>query len=113
MTIEYDLVVLGGGTGGYVAAIRASHLGMKTAVVENKKVGVTCLHRCCIPSKGLRRSDEKWSELQNLEPVGLKADQIDFDFTKIQARKVHTGEASHIGGQYLVKKADRDIYHGF
>src|SRR5699024_10033027 len=113
MTNEYDLVVLGGGTGGYVAAIRASQLGMKTAVVENKKVGGTCLHRGCIPSKSLLKSAEKWRDLQNMEQFGLKADQIDFDFTKIQARKEQTVETLHKGGQSLLKKADIDIYHGF
>ena len=113
MTNEYDLVVLGGGTGGYVAAIRASQLGMKTAVVENKKVGGTCLHRGCIPSKSLLKSAEKWRDLQNMEQFGLKADQIDFDFTKIQARKEQTVETLHKGVQSLLKKADIDIYHGF
>lgn len=113
MTNEYDLVVLGGGTGGYVAAIRASQLGMKTAVVENKKVGGTCLHRGCIPSKSLLKSAEKWRDLQNMEQFGLKADQIDFDFAKIQERKEQTVETLHKGVQSLLKNADIDIYHGF
>ncbi len=58
MAKDYDLVVLGGGTGGYVAAIRASQLGMQVAVVENGELGGTCLHRGCIPSKALLRSAE-------------------------------------------------------
>lgn len=58
MAKEYDLVILGGGTGGYVAAIRASQLGLKTAIVEKGKLGGTCLHKGCIPSKALLRSAE-------------------------------------------------------
>lgn len=58
MATEYDLVILGGGTGGYVAAIRASQLGLKTAVVEKRKLGGTCLHKGCILSKALLRSAE-------------------------------------------------------
>ena len=53
MAQEYDLVILGGGTGGYVAAIRASQLGLKTAIVEKENLGGTCLHKGCIPSKAL------------------------------------------------------------
>lgn len=53
MAEEFDLVILGGGTGGYVAAIRAAQLGLKTAVVEKGKLGGTCLHKGCIPSKAL------------------------------------------------------------
>ena len=58
MAKEYDVVILGGGTGGYVAAIRASQLGLKTAIVERDKLGGTCLHKGCIPSKALLRSAE-------------------------------------------------------
>src|SRR5699024_10747019 len=105
MTNEYDLVVLGGGTGGYVAAIRASQLGMKTAVVENKKVGGTCLHRGCIPSKSLLKSAEKWRDLQNMEQFGLKAEELDLEITKIQARKEKTVETFIKGEQSLLKKA--------
>lgn len=62
MAKEYDLVILGGGTGGYVAAIRASQLGWKTAVVEKGKLGGTCLHAGCIPSKALLRSAEVYAQ---------------------------------------------------
>ena len=62
MAKEYDLVVLGGGPGGYVAAIRASQLGLKTAIVEKQKLGGTCLHKGCIPSKALLRSAEVYQQ---------------------------------------------------
>lgn len=113
MTKDYDLVVLGGGTGGYVAAIRASKMGMKTAVVEHQAVGGTCLHKGCIPSKSLLKSAEKWRDLQNIEQFGLKASHIDFDFTDIQARKDSIVNTLHQGVQSLLKKADIDVYHGF
>ena len=67
---EYDIVILGGGTGGYVAAIRAAQLGLKVAVVEKEKLGGTCLHKGCIPSKALLRSAEVYStvkRVRNLE----------------------------------------------
>ena len=65
MAREYDLVILGGGTGGYVAAIRASQLGLKTAIVEKEKLGGTCLHKGCIPSKALLRSAEVYDLAKN------------------------------------------------
>lgn len=61
MAREYDLVIVGGGTGGYVAAIRASQLGLKTALVEKENLGGTCLHKGCIPSKALLRSAEVYA----------------------------------------------------
>ena len=64
MAQEYDLVILGGGTGGYVAAIRASQLGLKTAIVEKGKLGGTCLHKGCIPSKALLRSAEVYATVE-------------------------------------------------
>ena len=65
MATEYDLVILGGGTGGYVAAIRASQLGLKTAIVEKTERGGTCLHRGCIPSKAWLRSAEVFKQATN------------------------------------------------
>lgn len=62
MSKEYDVVIIGGGTGGYVAAIRASQLGLKAAVIEKGKIGGTCLHAGCIPSKALLRSAEVYAQ---------------------------------------------------
>ncbi len=70
MAKEYDVVILGGGTGGYVAAIRASQLGLKTAIVERDKLGGTCLHKGCIPSKALLRSAEVY--MQSKKADGLR-----------------------------------------
>ena len=65
MAREYDVVILGGGTGGYVAAIRAAQLGLKTALVEKGKLGGTCLHKGCIPSKALIKSAEVFDLAKN------------------------------------------------
>ena len=62
---EYDVVILGGGTGGYVAAIRAAQLGLKTALVEKEMLGGTCLHKGCIPSKALLKSAEVFDLAKN------------------------------------------------
>ena len=71
MAKEYDIVILGGGTGGYVAAIRAAQLGLKTAIVEKDKLGGTCLHKGCIPSKALLRSAEVYSTVKRSEEFGV------------------------------------------
>ena len=71
MAQEYDFVILGGGTGGYVAAIRASQLGLKTAIVEKGKLGGTCLHKGCIPSKALLRSAEVYATAKQVKILGL------------------------------------------
>ena len=113
MKNEYDLVILGGGTGGYVAAIRASQLGLDTAVVEHQELGGTCLHRGCIPSKALLQSAEKWRDLQSAKQFGLETGEIHFNFAKIQQRKDSIVHTLHQGVKSLLKKADIDIYHGY
>lgn len=84
---NYDLVILGGGTGGYVAAIRAAQLGLKTALVEKEKLGGTCLHHGCIPSKALLRSAEVFALTKRAEHFGVKTERVSLDFAKVQSRK--------------------------
>ncbi|WP_031408400.1 dihydrolipoyl dehydrogenase [Geobacillus vulcani] len=112
MAKEYDVVILGGGTGGYVAAIRASQLGLKTAVVEKGKLGGTCLHAGCIPSKALLRSAEVYAQTKNGEAFGVIADGVRLDFAKVQARKAAIVEQLHKGVQHLMKKGKIDVYAG-
>ena len=76
MAQEYDLVILGGGTGGYVAAIRASQLGLKTAIVEKEKLGGTCLHKGCIPRKALIRSAEVYATVKQSEEFGVLTSEV-------------------------------------
>ena len=112
MAIEYDLVILGGGTGGYVAAIRAAQLGLKTAVVEKEKLGGTCLHKGCIPSKALLRSAEVYATVKRSEEFGIATSGASLNFTKVQERKENIVSQLHKGVQHLMKKGKIDVYEG-
>ncbi|MCU9613818.1 dihydrolipoyl dehydrogenase [Caldibacillus lycopersici] len=112
MARDYDLVIVGGGTGGYVAAIRASQLGLKTALVEKQKLGGTCLHAGCIPSKALLRSAEVYRTMKESEIFGVTATNISLDFEKVQERKNSIITQLHSGVQHLVKKGKIDVYYG-
>jgi dihydrolipoamide dehydrogenase len=109
---EYDLVILGGGTGGYVAAIRASQLGLKTAIVEKGKLGGTCLHKGCIPSKALLRSAEVYATAKHSEDFGVKINGVELDFTRVQERKNGIVEQLHKGVQHLMKQGKIDVFEG-
>ncbi|MCM3586400.1 dihydrolipoyl dehydrogenase [Mesobacillus maritimus] len=112
MAEEYDLVVLGGGTGGYVAAIRASQLGLKTAIVEKGKLGGTCLHKGCIPSKALLRSAEVFATAKRSEDFGIHTGEVIVNFHKVQERKDSIVQQLHKGVQHLMKKGKIDVYEG-
>lgn len=113
MTKEYDLVVLGGGTGGYVAAIRASQLGMQVAVVEKGELGGTCLHRGCIPSKALLRSAEVFKQTKEAQKYGIDVKDVTLNFAKVQERKESVVNTLHQGVQGLMKKGKIDVFEGF
>jgi dihydrolipoamide dehydrogenase len=112
MAQEYDLVILGGGTGGYVAAIRASQLGLKTAIVEKGKLGGTCLHKGCIPSKALLRSAEVFSTAKRSEDFGISISDVTVNFSKVQERKYKIIDQLHKGVQHLMKQGKIDVYEG-
>lgn len=109
---NYDVVIIGGGTGGYVAAIRASQLGMKAAVIEKGKIGGTCLHAGCIPSKALLRSAEIYSNTKNAENFGVIAPEVGLDFLKVQARKEEITDRLFNGVKHLMKKGKINVYEG-
>lgn len=113
MAKDYDLVVLGGGTGGYVAAIRASQLGMQVAIVEDRDLGGTCLHRGCIPSKALLRSAEIYKQTKEASEFGVETTDTTLNFTKVQERKNNIVETLHKGVQGLMKKGKIDVFEGF
>ncbi|MEQ9316607.1 MAG: FAD-dependent oxidoreductase, partial [Henriciella sp.] len=83
---DYDLIVIGSGPGGYVAAIRATQLGMKTAIVERESLGGICLNWGCIPTKALLRSAEVLHLAKNAKDFGLKIDKVDFDLEGVVNR---------------------------
>ncbi|HHY73108.1 MAG TPA: dihydrolipoyl dehydrogenase [Bacillus bacterium] len=112
MATEYDLVILGGGTGGYVAAIRAAQLGLKTAIVEKGKLGGTCLHKGCIPSKALLRSAEVYATAKRSEEFGVFASDVKLDFSKVQERKQKIIDQLLRGIEFLMKKGKIDVYAG-
>lgn len=112
MAQEYDLVILGGGTGGYVAAIRASQLGLKTALVEKGKLGGTCLHKGCIPSKALLRSAEVYTTTKHSVDFGIETSDVSINFGKVQERKGKIVDQLHKGVQHLMKQGKIDIFEG-
>lgn len=116
MTVEYDLVVLGGGPGGYVAAIRASQLGMKVALVEKNKVGGTCLHHGCIPSKTYLKSAEVYRNLKYIDKFGINGidfNRLSLNFDQIVQRKENIVSQLHNGVEHLLKQSNVDIYNGY
>ena len=112
MAKEYDVVILGGGTGGYVAAIRAAQLGLKTAIVERDKLGGTCLHKGCIPSKALLRSAEVYVQSKAADCYGVDTTGVTLNFQKVQQRKTQIVEQLYVGVQHLIQKGKVDVYHG-
>jgi dihydrolipoamide dehydrogenase len=108
----YDCIVIGSGPGGYVAAIRAAQLGLKTAVVERDKLGGRCLNYACIPAKAVLRSADLLSEIRESEEFGLKVGGVEVDYAAVQARraKVVSTLTSGVGG--LFKKAGIDVIEG-
>jgi dihydrolipoamide dehydrogenase len=112
MTKKFDLVVIGGGPGGYVAAIRASQYGMKTAIVEKAAMGGVCLNWGCIPTKALLKSAEQMAFLKEASGWGFAFDNLKFDFPYIVERsRAIAGENSR-GVDYLMKKNKVNVVRG-
>ena len=112
MAEQYDLVVLGSGPGGYVAAIRASQLGMKTAIVERENLGGICLNWGCIPTKALLRSAEVFHLVQNADKYGLSAGQAGFDLAKVVKRSRDVAKQLNQGVAHLMKKNKIAVHMG-
>src|SRR5271154_4873826 len=106
---SYDCIVIGSGPGGYVAAIRAAQLGMKTAVIERDRLGGRCLNYACIPAKAVLRSADLLSEVREADEYGVKVSGVEVDYGAIQARreKVVSTLTSGVGG--LFKKNAIDV----
>jgi dihydrolipoyl dehydrogenase len=104
MADSYDIVILGGGPGGYVAAIRAAQLGMKTCVVEREHLGGICLNWGCIPTKALLRTSEIYHLMHRLGDFGLSADNISFDPAKVVARSRAVAKQLSNGVGFLMRK---------
>jgi dihydrolipoamide dehydrogenase len=109
---SYDCIVIGSGPGGYVAAIRAAQLGLKTAVVERDKVGGRCLNYACIPAKAVLRSADLLSEIRDGEEFGLKVAGVEVDYQAIQARRGKVVSTLTSGVAGLFKKNGIELIEG-
>jgi dihydrolipoyl dehydrogenase len=109
---SFDLIVLGGGPGGYVAAIRAAQLGMKTALVEREHLGGICLNWGCIPTKALLRASEIHHLLHHLDEFGFSAKDIRFDAGKVVARSRAVAKQLSNGVAYLLRKNQVTVFDG-
>ncbi|MCQ8186306.1 dihydrolipoyl dehydrogenase [Parvularcula maris] len=109
---NFDLIVIGAGPGGYVAAIRASQLGMKTAIIEREHLGGVCLNWGCIPTKALLRTAEVYTNMKHADAFGLKAENIGFDLDGVvqRSRKIAKQLAGGVG--YLMKKNKIEVIMG-
>ena len=109
---NFDVVILGGGPGGYVAAIRAAQLNLKTAVVERENLGGICLNWGCIPTKALLRSAEVYHLMQHGDAYGLSAKEVTFDFQKVVDRSRKVSNQLTNGVKHLMKKNKITVFDG-
>ena len=109
---DFDVVVLGAGPGGYVAAIRAAQLGLKTAIIEKDSVGGVCLNWGCIPSKSLLRNAEVLNLVNNAEEFGITFENLTYDFSKAISRSREVVDKLTSGVQYLLNKNQVELIEG-
>jgi dihydrolipoamide dehydrogenase len=110
---KYDVIVLGSGPGGYVTAIRASQLGLKTAVIEKESLGGVCLNWGCIPTKALLKSAQVFEYLKHADDYGLTVKEFDKDFDAVVNRSRNVADGMSKGVQFLMKKNKIDIISGY
>lgn len=111
MPDRFDVVVLGGGSGGYVAAIRAAQLGLRTAVVEQEKVGGTCLHRGCIPTKALLQTAALLDAIHDGERLGVSSPDARVDYTAAARNRDTVVSTLHKGVEFLLRKNRVEVIH--
>ncbi|MEK9679650.1 MAG: dihydrolipoyl dehydrogenase [Rhodospirillaceae bacterium] len=109
---SFDVIVVGGGPGGYVTAIRAAQLGMKTAVVESQHLGGICLNWGCIPTKALLRTSEVYRNIQHAEEFGLSVNGLSFDIKKVIERSRGVAKQLSSGVAFLLKKNKVTVFDG-
>lgn len=109
---DYQLLVIGAGPGGYVAALKAAKLGLKTAIVEGRDVGGTCLNRGCIPTKALLHTAEVYTQAKEGAFLGVNAEGISVDFAAAQRRKNEVTEKLRLGIEGLFKQKKVDLLRG-
>ncbi|MCA6342255.1 dihydrolipoyl dehydrogenase [Phenylobacterium sp.] len=110
--MDFDLVVVGAGPGGYVAAIRAAQLGLRVAIIERDKLGGICLNWGCIPTKALLKSAETFETLGHLEDYGLRAEKVSFDLEAVVGRSRKVAGQLNAGVAFLMKKNKITVIEG-
>ena len=110
---KFDLIILGGGPAGYVTAIRASQLGLSTAIVEKESLGGVCLNWGCIPTKALLKSAQVFEYLKNSEEYGLKVNDVNKDFNSVISRSRKVANTMSKGVAFLMKKNKIKVFNGF
>ena len=110
--MNYDVIVIGSGPGGYVTAIRASQLGLKTAIIERESLGGICLNWGCIPTKALLKSAQVFEYLNHSKEYGISADNIKADFGAVIKRSRDVADGMSKGIQFLMKKNKIDVIMG-
>ena len=111
-SLEYDLIVIGGGPAGYAGAIRAGQLGKKVACIEMERAGGTCLNWGCIPTKALLKSAELYQKMRKAEVYGLSAKEVSFDFAKVMERSRGVAAQMAKGIEFLFRKNRVDYLVG-
>jgi len=109
---EFDLIVIGSGPGGYVAAIRASQLKMKVALIEKERLGGVCLNWGCIPSKALLKSAELFQEMKTAGEFGIQVSGLEADFSKVVQRSREVADVNSKGVEFLMKKNKVEVIFG-
>src|SRR5690606_14286510 len=113
MASKYDLLVIGSGPGGYVAAIRASQLGMKVGIVEKAELGGICLNWGCIPTKALLKSAQVYEYIQHAKDYGIDVKDAKADFSAMVKRSREVAGGMSKGVQFLLKKNKIEVINGF
>lgn len=109
---DYQLIVIGAGPGGYMAALRAAELGLRTAVIESREVGGTCLHRGCIPTKTILHASQVYRDALEGARIGIHADGVRADLPAIFERKKNVSQKLSEGIESLFKRAGVDLLRG-
>ncbi|MBT6013718.1 MAG: FAD-dependent oxidoreductase, partial [Flavobacteriales bacterium] len=111
--MNFDVIVIGSGPGGYVTAIRASQLGLKTAIVEKENLGGICLNWGCIPTKALLKSAQVFEYIKHAEDYGITVKSADADFPSIIKRSRDVADGMSTGIAYLMKKNKIEVINGY
>lgn len=112
-SMSYDLIIIGSGPGGYVAAIRASQLGLKVAIVEKAELGGVCLNWGCIPTKALLKSAQVFEYLKHAADYGITVNGGSADFDAVVKRSRGVADAMSKGVTFLLKKNKIDVINGY